>query len=106
MTPAPTHGSGDDTLVALPALPLSSGVVLPGVVVTLGLDTSDARAALAAARAGDGRVLLVPRNDGRYAKVATVAKLESSGNLPDGTPLAIFRGLHRAVLGAATVPQD
>jgi hypothetical protein len=56
----------------LPALPLTSGVVLPHMVLTIALETDQARAAAAAARAADpgderaGELLLVPRIDGRY----------------------------------------
>ena len=55
---------------------------------------------MAAADGADGRVLLVPRIDGRYARVGTVAHVEESGELPNGVHAAILRGLHRATLGA------
>ncbi len=55
---------------------------------------------MAAANDGDGRLLLVPRIDGRYARVGTVAVVEESGDLPNGLAAAIIRGLHRATLGA------
>jgi ATP-dependent Lon protease len=84
---------------ALPLLPLAAGVVLPQTVVTLALESEEAKAAAAAATGGDGRVLLVPRIDGRYARVGTVARVEDSGELPNGTSAVILRGLHRAVLG-------
>ncbi len=84
---------------ALPVLPLSSGVVLPNTVATLTLETDESRAAVAAANDGDGRLLLVPRIDGRYARVGTVAVVEESGELPNGLAAAIIRGLHRAALG-------
>ncbi|MGZ6976206.1 MAG: endopeptidase La, partial [Acidimicrobiia bacterium] len=85
---------------ALPVLPLASGVVLPNTVATLTLETDEARAAVAAANDGDGRLLLVPRVDGHYARVGTVAVVEESGELPNGLSAAIIRGLHRAALGA------
>ncbi len=88
-----------DTL-ALPVLPLTAGVVLPATVITLTLDSDEAKAAVASAADGDGRVLLVPRIDGVYARVGTVAKVEESGELPNGVFAAILRGLHRAQLGA------
>ncbi|MGZ8753032.1 MAG: LON peptidase substrate-binding domain-containing protein, partial [Acidimicrobiia bacterium] len=88
-----------DTL-ALPVLPLDTGVVLPNTVATLTLDTDEARAAVAAAGGADGRLLLVPRVDGRFARVGTVATVEESGELPNGVAAAILRGQHRARLGA------
>ncbi len=87
-----------DTL-ALPVLPLITGVVLPQTVLTLTLDSDEAKAAVASATGADGRLLLVPRIDGVYAKVGTVAKVEEAGELPNGVFAAILRGLHRAQLG-------
>ena len=46
-----------------PLLPLTTGVVLPGMVVTIALETDEARSAIAAARSADETVLLVPRVD-------------------------------------------
>ncbi|MEA2497862.1 MAG: ATP-dependent Lon protease [Actinomycetota bacterium] len=82
----------------LPVVPLDSGVVLPHMVVTVGMEPDEARAAIAAAEAGDGLVLLVPRTDGRYGRIGTVAKLEDSGELPNGDVAAVVRGLHRGVI--------
>jgi len=82
----------------LPVLPLSSGVVLPGMVVTLALETDEARDAVDAAV--DGQVLLVPRIDGLYTQVGTVAAVEDTGEVRRGVRAAVVRGLHRARIGA------
>ena len=83
----------------LPLLSLNSGVVLPGMVVTIAVESAEAGAAFDAAVAGEGRLLLVPRlDDGRYARVGTVADVEV-GDLPGGMRAAIVRGLHRAIVG-------
>ena len=82
----------------LPVLPLSSGVVLPGMVVTLALETDEARDAVDAAV--DGHVLLVPRIDGLYTQVGTVAAVEDTGEVRRGVRAAVVRGLHRARIGA------
>ena len=42
----------------------------------------------------------MPRVDGRYASVGTVAKIERPGELPGGLPRLVVRGVRRAVLGA------
>ncbi|HEX2575030.1 MAG TPA: endopeptidase La [Aquihabitans sp.] len=83
--------------LTLPVLPLTSGVVLPGMVLTIALETDDAKAAVAAA-GDDGRLLLVPRVDGRHANVGTVATIESRGALPSGVPALVVRAHERAVL--------
>src|SRR4051812_48006722 len=71
----------------LPVLPLTTGVVLPQMVITLALETDEARAAADAAADGTGgELLLVPKDArGRYAKVGTVARIENRGTLPGGT---------------------
>src|SRR5262245_14040945 len=88
-----------DTLT-LPVLPLSTGVVLPSMVVTIALETDEARAAADAAEAADGRLLLVPRIDGRYAAAGTVVQIEDSGQLLNGLQALVVRGLQRATIGA------
>jgi ATP-dependent Lon protease len=90
----------------LPLLPLSTGVVLPQMVVPLGLESDEAKAAADAALAGEGLLVLVPRVESEdaptvYARVGTVAKIEEAGRLPGGTRAVVVRGLHRAILGAA-----
>jgi ATP-dependent Lon protease len=84
----------------LPLLPLTTGVVLPGMVVTLTIESDDARTAVSAARATGGELLLVPRIDSRYARVGTVGKVEDVGSLPSGMEAVVIRGLHRATIGA------
>jgi ATP-dependent Lon protease len=84
----------------LPLLPLTSGVVLPGMVVTATLETPESRAAASAADDAGGHLLLVPRVDGRYARVGTVAKVENAGELPNGQLAIVIRGLARARIGA------
>src|ERR1700674_4160030 len=105
---------------AIPLLPLSSGVVLPGMVVALALETPEAIAAVGAAESADGQLVLVPRISvpaspgdrsdepsdgahsaglGRFARVGTVAKVDGSGRLPGGVRAVVVRGLHRAYIG-------
>ncbi|MEA2717878.1 MAG: ATP-dependent Lon protease [Actinomycetota bacterium] len=84
----------------LPLMPLTTGVILPGMVVTLTADTDEAKAAVAAAERGDGRLLLVPFVDGQYARTGTIGKIENAGDLPGGIRGLIIRGIERAVVGA------
>jgi ATP-dependent Lon protease len=83
----------------LPLLPLTSGVVLPGMVVTLTIESDEARRAIAASESSDGELLLVPRIGNRYAKIGTVAKVEDVGRLPSGLEALVIRGMVRAVVG-------
>ena len=80
----------------IPLLPLNNGVVLPNMMVTIPLEREEAQTAVTAARAEGHLVLLVPRVEGRYASVGTVARIEDSRKLPNGIEVAILQGLYRA----------
>ena len=81
----------------LPLLPLTSGVVLPGMVVTATLETPESRSASSAAGDTGGHLLLVPKVDGRYATIGTVAKIENAGEYQ-------FRcKFHASMTGTVTV---
>ena len=85
----------------LPLLPLTSGVVLPGMVFTMALESEEARAAAEAAEASGGQFVLVPFIDGRYASVGVVSEVMEKGDLPGGMPAVAVRGVERARLGTA-----
>ncbi|MEJ7583549.1 MAG: endopeptidase La [Acidimicrobiales bacterium] len=96
----------DTQTTALPVLPLHAGVVGPTMVVTIALETDEARTAADSAMAATGRLLLVPQVDGRPARIATVAKIEDVADLPDGRRALVVRGLHRARVGAGVVTAE
>jgi ATP-dependent Lon protease len=89
----------------LPVLPLADTVLLPGMVIPVTLDSST-QPAIDVARnstgenTGDKTVLAVPRLDGAYGPVGTVAVIERVGRLPSGEPAAVIRGLSRARIGS------
>jgi ATP-dependent Lon protease len=83
----------------LPLLPLATGVVLPGMVVTIALESPEAKAAVDASDASGGRLILVPRLDERFAHVGTIAKIENRGELPSGVTVVVIRGIERGVIG-------
>jgi ATP-dependent Lon protease len=90
------------TTSTLPILPLSSGVILPGMVVTIGLESDEARAAVDAA--GSARTLvLVPRINDRFAHVGVIARIEDQGRLPNETAAVVVRAERRAGLGVGAV---
>jgi ATP-dependent Lon protease len=88
--------------LTLPVLPLTTGVVLPQMVVTIALETDEAKAATAAAGEG-GRLLLVPQIDGGHPRVGVIARIESTGTLPGGASALVVRAESRARLGAGVV---
>ena len=85
----------------LPLLPLTSGVLLPGMVFTMALESEEAIAAVEAAEAADGSLVIVPFIDGRYATVGVVAEVTERGELPGGMAAVAIRGVERARLGTA-----
>src|SRR5438445_1322960 len=81
-------------------LPLERAVILPHMAVTLAVESSEANGALEAARAEEGMVLVVPKINGAYARVGTIAKIEDTGRLPNGSEVVVIRGLNRGIIGA------
>src|SRR3954463_14797595 len=71
-------------------IPLDDTVVFPTMDVTLPVDTH-----------GEERVLLVPRHEGEFAKVGTVARVARTVRLPGGISGAVLEGESRGVAGAA-----
>ncbi len=84
--------------LTLPVLPLHNGVVFPHMVVTVRIETSEGRTALAAAAKSGSRLLLVPRLEGRYAAVGTIADVQQA---EDGN--VVVSGVARARVGAGSV---
>src|SRR5881392_2799446 len=71
-------------------IPLDDTVVFPTMDVTLPIDTH-----------GQEQVLLVPRHEGEFAKVGTIARVAQAVRLPGGVPGAVLEGEARGVAGAA-----
>ena len=98
MTAAPTDAT------TLPVLP-TTGIVLPEMVVTIQVESEEARAAVDAAAGGDDRVVLVPRVDGSTRAVGVIARIEQRGPLPSGAPGIVVRGIVRARVGKGRLVQ-
>jgi ATP-dependent Lon protease len=80
----------DRPVIKLLLVPLDDIVVFPNMNVTLTVDVGD-----------EERVLLVPKHEGEYAAVGTVAEVTDRVRLPGGGVAAALQGLHRGVAGAA-----
>jgi len=91
----------ETTQLTLPVLPLHNGVVFPNMAVTIQVSTEEGRTALAAADKTEGRLLLVPRLQGRFASVGTVARIQGDD---DGNILV--SGESRARVGAGSVDEN
>src|SRR5215217_1716519 len=77
-------------MATLLLIPLDDTVVFPTMDVTLPVDVGD-----------DDLVLLVPRHEGEYASVGTIAKVAERVRLPGGARGAVLEGIARGTAGAA-----
>ncbi len=90
-----------ETSRSLPLIALHDAIVLPGMTFTFELVSPDADAAVDEA-GPDGQVVLVPKVEGRFARIGVVAQIDGSPVLmPDGHRGVTLRALRRAVLGRA-----
>ncbi|GAB3794150.1 endopeptidase La [Nocardioides ungokensis] len=86
--------------VNLPVLFVSDLVVLPGMVVPVELDEAS-RAAIDAARSSsEGRLLVAPRLEDRYASYGVIASVERVGRLSGGGPAAVLKAEGRGRIGS------
>jgi ATP-dependent Lon protease len=88
------------TTTSLPVLFVPDLVVLPGMVVPIELD-EPAQAAIDAARASsDGRLLVAPRLEDRYASYGVIASVERVGRFSGGAPAAVLKAEERGRIGS------
>jgi ATP-dependent Lon protease len=77
-------------MTSLLLVPLDDTVVFPTMDVTLPVNVGD-----------EERVLLIPRHDGEFAQVGTVAEVTDRLRLPGGGRAVALSGVARGVAGAA-----
>jgi ATP-dependent Lon protease len=77
--------------IRLLLVPLEDIVVFPNMNVTLTVDVGS-----------EDRVLLIPKHEGSYAKVGTVAEVTDRIRLPGGGHAVALNGLYRGIAGAAS----
>jgi ATP-dependent Lon protease len=86
------------TTTTLPVLPLRSGVVFPHMVVTVTIESDEAKRAIAAAENSGGLLLLIPQLNDEYASVGTIAEIQEVSTGIGTT--ALISGVSRARIGA------
>src|ERR687883_4614 len=77
-------------MTSLLLVPLDDTVVFPTMDVTLPVNVGD-----------EERVLLIPRHDGEFARVGTVAEVTDRVRLPGGGRAVALSGVARGIAGAA-----
>jgi len=75
----------------LPLVPLDDSILFPGMSATVAAEIGEAT-----------RVFLVPRRDGDYASVGTIAEVVEQGRLPGGITAVTVTGLRRGRAGIAS----
>jgi ATP-dependent Lon protease len=83
------------TSATLRLIPLEDAVVFPNMGITLTVEVGE-----------EERVVLVPRHEGEYLDVGTVAEVTERVRLPGGARAVMLQGLHRARIGAARTGPD
>ena len=71
-------------------VPLEDSILFPGMTATVAVETGE-----------EERVLLVPRTDGEFAGVGTVANVVERMSIPGGGTAVMVEGVARGVPGAA-----
>jgi ATP-dependent Lon protease len=77
-------------VTSLLLVPLDDTVVFPNMTVSVAVDVGD-----------EERVFLVPRHEGEYVEVGTVAEVGETLRLPGGGRAISLTGLHRGIAGSA-----
>jgi ATP-dependent Lon protease len=72
-------------------IPLDDSILFPGMTVTIAADVGDAE-----------QVFLLPRPDGEYASIGTIADVVETGRLPGGINAATLTGVQRGRAGTAS----
>ena len=89
------------TQSTLPVIPIPAGVVLPGAIVTIALESPEA---VAAGTLEIGELVLVPRHEsGSFVNIGVRAVVEDRGTLPTGVPTVTLRVRDRVNLSAAVL---
>jgi ATP-dependent Lon protease len=76
-------------------VPLDDSVLFPNMTATIAADVGDAE-----------RVFVLPRPDGEYGRIGTVADVVETGRLPGGLVAVTLAGVHRGLAGAASSGPD
>lgn len=104
MPPRKGPSVSDVITTSLPVLPLRGGIIFPDMVVTVRIESDDAKRALAASETTGGRLVVIPMIDGEYASVGTIAEIQEVADR--GGVSAIINGVARARIGTGETDSD
>ena len=75
----------------LPLVPLDDTILFPGMTATIAAEVGDAE-----------QVFLLPRPEGEYGRIGTIAEVVETGRLPGGINAVTLTGLRRGRAGTAS----
>ena len=96
--------SADQPLVRRAPLLPTSGIVLPEMVVTIRLESDEAKTAVKAAT--DQHVVLVPKHPDASQGVGVLTRIEQRGALPGGGEGLVIRGIERVKIGKGALGEN
>ena len=98
--------SADQPSAAVRRAPLlpTSGIVLPEMVVTIRLESDEAKTAVKAAT--DQHVVLVPKHPDASQGVGVLTRIEQRGALPGGGEGLVIRGIERVKIGQGSLGEN
>ena len=101
---ADTGRSTDQPVVERAPLLPTSGIVLPEMVVTIRLESDEAKVAVKAAT--DQHVVLVPKHPDASQSVGVLTRIEQRGALPGGGEGLVIRGIERVKIGQGSLADN
>ncbi len=96
--------SADQPVVRRAPLLPTSGIVLPEMVVTIRLESDEAKTAVKAAT--DQHVVLVPKHPDASQSVGVLTRIEQRGALPGGGEGLVIRGIERVTIGQGSLADN
>ncbi|MEM8706182.1 MAG: endopeptidase La [Actinomycetota bacterium] len=96
-------GADQPVVHRAPLLP-TSGIVLPEMVVTIRLESDEAKVAVKAAT--EQHVVLVPKHPDASQSVGVLTRIEQRGALPGGGEGLVIRGIERVKIGQGSLADN
>ncbi|MEM9200312.1 MAG: endopeptidase La [Actinomycetota bacterium] len=100
---SPSSSAGQPVVHRAPLLP-TAGIVLPEMVVTIRLESDEAKIAVKAAT--EQHVVLVPKHGDASQSVGVLTRIEQRGALPGGGEGLVIRGIERVKIGQGSLGEN
>ena len=102
--PSSSPSSADNPAIERAPLLPTAGIVLPEMVVTIRLESDEAKIAVKAA--AEQHVVLVPKHAEASQSVGVLTRIEQRGALPGGGEGLVIRGIERVTIGQGSLADN